>query len=66
LVVVAVVEVRPMDLVTHPLVQILVLVLSVDLVVVEVADFKQMVHKQPPLFPILVVEVVEVDGNLIR
>jgi hypothetical protein len=66
LVVVVVVEVHQMDLVTHRLVQILVLVLWVDLAVVALADFKQTVHKQLLHLQILAAVAVVVDGNLIQ
>jgi hypothetical protein len=66
LVAVVVVEVHQMDLVTHRLVQILVLVLWVDLAVVALEDFKQTVHKQLLRLQTLVVVAVAADGNLIQ
>jgi hypothetical protein len=66
LVAVVVVEVHQMDLVTHRLVQILVLVLWVDLAVVALEDFKQTVHKQLLRLQTLVVVVEAADGNLIQ
>jgi hypothetical protein len=66
LVVAVVVEVHQMDLVTHRLVQILVLVLWVDLAVVALEDFKQTVHKQLLRLQTQVAVVVVVDGNLIQ
>jgi hypothetical protein len=66
LVVAVVVEVHQMDLVTHRLVQILVLVLWVDLAVVALEDFKQTVHKQLLRLQTQAVAVVVVDGNLIQ
>jgi hypothetical protein len=66
LVVAVVVEVHQMDLVTHRLVQILVLVLWVDLAVVALEDFKQTVHKQLLRLQTPAAVVVVVDGNLIQ
>jgi uncharacterized membrane protein YoaK (UPF0700 family) len=66
LVAVAVVEVHQMDLVTHRLVQILVLVLWVDLAEVAPEDFKQTVHKQLLRLQTLAAVAVAVDGNLIQ
>jgi hypothetical protein len=66
LVAVVVVEVHQMDLVTHRLVQILVLVLWVDLAVVALEDFKQTVHKQLLRLQTLVVVEEAADGNLIQ
>jgi hypothetical protein len=66
LVAVVAAEVHQMDLVTHRLVQILVLVLLVDLAVVALEDFKQTVHKQLLRLQTLVVVVEAADGNLIQ
>jgi hypothetical protein len=66
LVVVVAAEVRQMDLVTHRLVRILVLVLWVDLAVVALEDFKQTVPKQLLRLQTLVVVVAAADGNLIQ
>jgi hypothetical protein len=66
LVVVEVVEVRRMDLVTHQQVQILELAPLVEMVVVEVADFKQTVRKHLLHLQTLAVVAVAVVGKLIQ
>jgi hypothetical protein len=66
LVVAVVVEVHLLEMGTHRLVQILVLVLWVVPAVVALADFRQTVHKQLLRLQTLAVAVVAVDGNLIQ